>query len=132
MAGYTKLFDNILNSTIWQESDKTVRVWIAMLAVKNADGFVEGSIPGFAYRAKVTTAEMEEAVRILSSPDPYSSNPANEGRRIVPVDGGWVVLNHKEWRDRLQQQQGSRAVDMVRYRKKRNGLHQGVTGYIKA
>ena len=121
MAGYTKLFSCILSSTIWQESDKTLRVWIAMLASKNAEGFVEGSIPGFAHISKVSIPDLLEAVRILSSPDPYSSNPANDGRRIQPVNGGWVVLNHKEWRDKLQQQQGSRAVDMVRYRKRKAG-----------
>lgn len=95
---YAKLFSSILSSTIWLEDHHIVRVWIALLAMKDQDGIVEASIPGLAHQARVTVAEAEEALQKFLSPDPYSRTPEHEGRRIAPVDGGWIVLNHEKYR----------------------------------
>lgn len=121
MAGYSKLFSSIVTSSIWSEDDKTLRVWFAMLAMTNANGYVEGSIPGFAHVARVTIPEMEHAIARLSSPDPYSRTPDNEGRRIEVVPGGWLILNYPTYRARGQAKEGGHAVVQKRYRdKKRN------------
>jgi hypothetical protein len=117
MAGFTKLFSSIVTSTIWCEDNATLRVWIAMLAMSDAHGRVEGAIPGFANLARVSIEEMRQAVKILSSPDPDSRTPENEGRRIVVVDGGWWILNYKKFRESRQDQDGSRAAYMREYRK---------------
>ena len=117
MAGYTKLFSSLLMSSVWFGDDKTLRVWIAMLAMKNAHGVVEGTIEGFAILARVTRPEMEKAVRLLSSADPDSRNPDHEGRRIESVRGGWRVLNHDAYRNIGQSAPGSRAAYMREYGK---------------
>ena len=109
MAGYSKLFSSIVTSSIWSEDDKTLRVWFAMLALTDARGNVEGSVPGFAHVARVTIPEMEHAIERLSSPDPYSRTPDNEGRRVEVVPGGWVILNYCAYRERCQSKDGSRA-----------------------
>ena len=97
---YNKLFTKILDSSIWLQSDQTVRVWITMLAAMDEDGFTPfATVTNLAHRARVTLEETERAVGYLEGPDPHSGNPANDGRRIERVSGGWVVLNagaHRE------------------------------------
>lgn len=101
MTGYTKLFGSILASTIWREDDKTRLVWITILAMVNRNGIAEGSIPGLADMARVSVTDCEAALEKLQSPDKYSRSQEYEGRRITPVDGGWLVLNYRKYRDRM-------------------------------
>lgn len=118
MGGYTKLFSSIVTSTIWEEDLATRVVWVAMLAMKNWDGIVEGSIPGFARLANVTVPELEKALKVLMSPDPYSRTPDNEGRRIEAIAGGWLVLNHENYNYKGSEDH-KRSVDMERQRRHR-------------
>jgi len=99
--GYSKLFSEIVMSTIWREPNHVRIVWITMLALKDRFHCVNASIPGLADAAKVSIAECEEALRILLSPDPYSRTVENEGRRIKKVEGGWAVLNGEKYRNKL-------------------------------
>jgi hypothetical protein len=103
-SNYAKLFSSILTSTIWQEDDQTLRVWIAMLALKNRHGEVAGSLPGLAHQAKVSLPACERAIAKLAAPDPYSRTPDNEGRRIEVIPGGWRVLNHYKYRDAMSEE----------------------------
>lgn len=121
MAGYSKLFSCIVTSSVWCQDSATLRVWIAMLAMKDTNGNVEGSIPGFASLARVTVEEMRRAVEILSSPDPDSRTTDQEGRRITPIPGGWHIINHDKYRNMGQSQEGSRAPYMRGYRAKKKG-----------
>jgi hypothetical protein len=98
MPNYTKLFNSIVTSTIWTEDDKTRIVWITMLALADQNGEVHASIPGLARLAGVPVADAESAILKFLSPDPYSRTPANEGRRISAIDGGWELLNHAKYR----------------------------------
>ena len=119
MAGYSKLFSSIVTSSVWMEDDKTLRVWFAMLSLTDANGMVEGSVPGFANVARVTIPEMEHAIQVLTGPDPYSRTPDNEGRRLETVPGGWRILNYASYRSRGQAKDGSRAEYFREYRKRR-------------
>lgn len=101
MTGYTKLFHSILASTIWREDDKTRIVWITMLAMADKHGAVEAAIPGLADMARVSIAECEAALEKLSSPDKYSRTPDHEGRRIISKPGGWFILNHPKYREKM-------------------------------
>ena len=116
MAGFTKLFGSIVTSSIWGQDDKVLRVWIAMLALCDSDGRVEGSIPGFAHLCRMTVSEFEAALQVLGEPDSYSRTPDNGGRRIEAIPGGWIILNHRFYRDANQAKNGSRAPYMVQYR----------------
>ena len=130
MGGYSKLFSSIVTSSVWCEDHATLRVWIAMLATCDAQGTVDGSIPGFANLARVTLPEMRLAVDRLSSPDPDSRTPDNEGRRIEAIPGGWRILNYESYRNRLQEKQGSKARAMRESRERKgNALPDGVTRY---
>jgi len=95
---FTKLFNSILDSTIWQEPLETKVVWITMLAMVDRNGEVHASIPGLAKRAGVTLQQCNAALACLESPDEYSRTKDHEGRRIQEIDGGWRLLNHGKYR----------------------------------
>ena len=101
MSGYTKLFESILDSTIWAESAETRVVWITMLAMRNRDHVVEASLPGLAHRARVSLEACEKAVKKFLSPDRFSRSQENEGRRIRAVNGGWLILNGEKYRQKM-------------------------------
>lgn len=96
--GYTKLFGCIVASTIWREDNATRLVWITMLAMKNERHIVEASLPGLADLARVSFTDCEAAIKKLESPDKYSRNQENEGRRIQKCEGGWLILNGEHYR----------------------------------
>jgi hypothetical protein len=117
VPGFAKLFSSITESTVWSEPHYVVRVWIAMLARSDADGVVEGSVPGFAHLCHVTVEEMSDAIQRLSAPDPHSRTKDHEGRRIESFDGGWQILNYAKYRSQAQAKEGSRAPYYRKYRK---------------
>ncbi len=98
MAGYTKLFSSITDSTIWQAPDATRLVWITMLAMADQNGQIEASVPGLADRARVSLPACVEALKELAEPDEWSRTKEYDGRRITEIDGGWVLLNHAKYR----------------------------------
>ena len=98
MTGYTKLFSSITDSTVWREPDRTRLVWITMLAMADADGYVAASVPGLADRARVPLEDCLKALEAFRAPDEWSRTKEYEGRRIMDVDGGWQLLNHGKYR----------------------------------
>lgn len=97
---YNKIFSKIVDSSIWGESESTRLVWLTFLAVMDEDGFVcLASVDNVANRARVSMAKARTAIERLESPDPESSDPDNEGRRIERVPGGWLVLNAPKYRE---------------------------------
>lgn len=132
MAGYTKLHSDMLESSIWSEDDKTRIVWITMLLLTDAKGYVGASLPGLAHAARVDLASCEHAVKRLSSPDQYSRTKENDGRRIAEVDGGWVIINYEKHRNRVSSDaEAAGARDrMRRYRARKKESTRNVTdGY---
>jgi hypothetical protein len=99
--GYTKLFGDIVASSIWDEDDKTRIVWVTMLALKDRAHFVRGTERYLALAARVTPEECGRALKKLLSPDKKSRSPENEGRRIEERPGGWVVLNGEKYQKLL-------------------------------
>jgi hypothetical protein len=98
---FTKLFGTILASTVWQEPDSTRLTWITMLAMADRDGLVSASVPGLAHMARVSLPQVEAALATFLAPDPYSRTPDNDGRRIEAAPGGWRLLNHGMYRQRV-------------------------------
>jgi len=117
--GYAKLFSTITESSLWSEPKEVRLLFVTMLAKANSVGFVEAAIPGLSRAANLTIEEVQKALPILESPDPFSKNPDHEGRRIVPAPGGWVVLNYEEYRSRQSEEERREYMReyMRRYRK---------------
>ncbi len=103
--GFTKLFNTIVTSTIWQEDDKTRIVWITMLAIADAFGNVFAAIPGLASVANVTIEAAQKAVENLLAPDEWSRTKDFEGRRIEVIDGGWHILNYGKYRKMMDEEE---------------------------
>ena len=96
---YTKLFNKILASSIWNEDDKTRLVWITMLAMQNERHIVEGSVGGIATLARVSHQDAQNAIKKLEDPDPDDSSKVEEGRRIKSLEhGGWLIVNGEAYR----------------------------------
>jgi len=118
--GYVKLFQSILKSSLMRLDSDTFKVFIAMLAMAGPDGIVRASILAISDDSKVGLPETERALKIFMEPDQYSTNPANEGRRVERVEAGWLILNHAAYRERkpLSQQQANARVQRHREKKK--------------
>jgi hypothetical protein len=95
---YTKLFQSILDSTIWLENDETRLVWITMLAMADKNGEVQASVPGLARRACVPLEATQRALEKFLAPDPHSRTKDDDGRRIEVIGGGWSLINYQQYR----------------------------------
>jgi hypothetical protein len=110
MAGFTKLYSDIITSSIWSEDDHTRILWVTMLALADAEGFVPGSVAGLAPVARLKLDDCKRAIGRLESPDEYSRTADHDGRRIEPCDGGWLILNYAKFRARRDLSQDPEAV----------------------
>lgn len=63
-------------------------------------GFVAAAGVGIIHRALLKEKEGYEALRALSQPDPDSRSQEFEGRRLVRINGGYLILNYMKYRDR--------------------------------
>lgn len=112
---FTKLHATILDSSVWQEPAHVRLVWITMLAMAGHDGVVQASVGGLAHRARVTREECAQALALFMGPDP-DSRDRTTGERIEEVPGGWLVLNHANYRDRQTREQALTAARVARHR----------------
>ena len=118
MSGFTKLDSGIVHSTIWVQPHDVLRVWIALLALANIDGYVRTAAPALAHTCMIPVDRMREILRILESPDEDSRSEAEGGRRLLKVQGGWWLVNHAEYRQKVSAEE-KRAADRERIAAKR-------------
>ena len=114
---WTPVFASILNSSVWGLGDHVRLVWLTMLFLKDWDGVVRINITGLSRQALVPIDKVQEALKVLSSPDQFSSSGDHEGRRIREVEGGWEILNHDKYVERLDKCRSDQA-------RKKNALMQ--------
>lgn len=103
MNTWTPLFSKIVDSSIWAEPDHVVKVFLTMLALKDADQVVRYNAFAIAQRAHKTEAEVLAALKVLSEPDRNRIEPQpHEGKRVERVDGGWLLLNGQYYEDMMR------------------------------
>lgn len=124
MTGYTKLFSSILMSSIWEESNETRLVWVTMLALADQFGHVDGTVKSLARVARVSVEDCQKALDCFLSPDPYDRSGVDDGRRIVAENGGWTLVNHAAYRQKMSIDE-RRARDRERKRAKRTPVSAG-------
>lgn len=120
---YNKLFTSILDSSIWLETTPTRIVWVTLLAAMDEDGFVRmATVSNLAGRARVTLEEASDAVKALEGPDVHCPEQEHQGRRIERVDGGWMVLNSRKYREIVnrEKEKEQTRIRVARHRAKRN------------
>jgi hypothetical protein len=122
---FVKLDCGILNSTLWFERDAREIFITALLMAEPFEtteplpqieihsleltgwsvppgwyGFVPAASVGILHRAKVDEASGLEALKRMGEPEESSRSKDYEGRRLVRVDGGFIILNFMKYRDR--------------------------------
>jgi hypothetical protein len=128
---FAKLFSSITESSLWSEDKSTRLLFVSMLARADATGYIEASIPGLARVSNLTMEETLASLKVLESPDPYSKDldehPDNEGRRIIKVKGGWLLINYESYRvQRGEEERRKYMRDYMRdYRKRKQSVKDG-------
>ena len=97
--GFTKLDETILRSSIMAEQPETFKVFIAILAATDPDSIARVSSIFLAGACYLDLETIDEAIKVLESPDPRSRSMAEDGRRIRRVDGGYLVINYQKYRE---------------------------------
>lgn len=140
---YVKLDTRILESTLWVTRDpREVFITALLMAIPYEFqepmpqirvraleetgfivppgwyGFVDAAGVGIVRRAMVESEAGLDALEQLGEPDLESRTKDFEGRRMVRVNGGFVILNFMAYRDR----DNTGAERMKRYRNRKKGV----------
>ena len=100
MAGFVKLYETALRSTLWDLDAPTRVLFITMLLMKDSRQVVDSSVPGLAKMANLTLEETEAGLDRLQEPDPYSRSVEHDGRRVIAVSNHeWEIVNGSKYRD---------------------------------
>jgi len=122
---FVKLDCGILNSTLWFEHDAREVFITALLMAEPFElreptpqikvdalgetgwvvppgwyGFVPAAGVGITHRAGLKEGAGRAALEILGAPEQSSRSPEFDGRRLVRIDGGYIVLNYIKYRER--------------------------------
>ena len=105
MSMFTPLFNQIIDSSIWEEPPHVRCVFITMLIKKRPDNTVLGTPYNLSRWACLPEDVVMDALRVLSSPDTRRLEPQpHEGRRIKKLEDrdGWLLLNGKKYQDEIR------------------------------
>lgn len=132
MSGwFVKLYGSILDSSVWATSAECRLLWVTMLAMADENGIVRSSVAGLAHRARISREGCEAGLELLQAPDADSVTPDYDGRRVERVEGGWLVLNARKYRDLRTDSQAKAAERVRRFRERvstdRDESRRGVT-----
>lgn len=122
---YVKVDSALLTSSLWQDPDALKVFFTALLMAYPTEvmeplpeigigtldetgymvqpgwyGFVEAAGPGLIHAACLDREPGMAALRRLTQPDKESRGKEYEGRRLIRVDGGFIVLNYMKYRDK--------------------------------
>lgn len=95
---YGKLFASTFTGSLYGKGPTLISVW-AWIIANTKFGSVEINPALVSQSIGLSIGEVESALECLSSPDPKSRSPAEEGRRIVREGMyQWRVVNHESYR----------------------------------
>lgn len=120
MEFWSPLFSKIVESSLWGETDVVVKVFLTMLAKKDARHMVMKNAYEIAVWSRKTELEVIEAIKVLCSPDKKRIEPQPfDGRRLMKVEGGWLVLNGQYYHEmmRSQKRKEYKRVKQAEYRR---------------
>ncbi len=126
MTGFVKLYgDRLLGSSLMDEAIEARWLFMCLLGKADENGYVRCQTVGAAARlANLTEDQAARALEALSSPDPKSTTPDHEGRRILHVEGGWTVVNHSKYREMRTERQIRNAGYQTKHREKDRLIRQ--------
>ena len=96
---YVKIYSGINESSV-AELDVHVRwLWIVLLTKADQYGNVFGTVQALARIANLSVEDTQDALNRLGAPDPSSTSPDEEGRRLIPAGQNlWHVVNYLKYR----------------------------------
>lgn len=113
MRTWAPLWSGIVNSSLWDEPDHVVKVFMTMLAIKDMDHIVRASAYEIGRMSRKSETEVLDAMKILSSPDSKRvEKQEHEGRRIQLVEEGWLILNGGKYHELVR-------TEMARWRNRK-------------
>jgi hypothetical protein len=91
---FTPIFERILDSSINEEAPYVRWLFLAIVLLQDSDNVVRGyNAYKLHRRANLTIEQVEEGLKILSSPDKRNPDQPHDGRRILKVEDGWQIVN---------------------------------------
>ena len=97
--GYVKLYDQLFSSSIIEEDILVRWVWVSLLMTCDKNGNIYGTIPALARKMNVTEEQLERGLGVLMAPDPSSTSPDHEGRRIIEAGPNLLFcVNYQKYR----------------------------------
>lgn len=98
---FAKVFSQIFDSSI-ADNYRHRHVFMDLLVLADSDGVLDMTAGAISRRTNVPLEQVEEALKALSSPDPESRTPGEDGRRLLPIDEGrswgWRIVNYGTYR----------------------------------
>lgn len=99
---YGKVFSSMYDGTLATRGPWQALVTFQQLIVlSDRDGVVDMTTEAIARRTSIPLEIIETGIAALLHPDPRSRTPAEDGRRIIPLedhrDWGWQIVNHAKY-----------------------------------
>ncbi len=117
MSNFSKIYDHILDSTLWEASPEARLVFLGMTFAADLDGkLLTRTTSALARRLNLPEDYVEKGLAVVTAPDAKSANKAFEGRRVVPIDGGWLVVSKPDYIRHQSATQSAWAEKKARYR----------------
>ncbi len=118
---YGKIFDSMYKGTMYGHWEAIV-TFQQMIVLSDSDGIVDYTPIALSATTSIPIEIILKGIDILSSDDPYSRTPGNNGKRIELLDShrnwGWKIVNHKYYRD-LSSKEDKKEKDKIRIALKR-------------
>lgn len=103
MNTWTPLWSGIVESSLWEESGDVVKVFMTMLARKDADHVCRLDAYKIHKLCNIDELEVLSILKALASPDKRRKTKQEfDGRRIKAVEDGWLILNGAKYRRMVQ------------------------------
>ena len=119
---YAKIFDSMYEGTLYGHWEAIVTLQ-QMLVLCDPVGVIDMTPQAIAGKTSIPIEIILKGIEVLTSPDPHSRTPGEDGRRIATIDEhrpwGWYIVNHAKYQ-RLKSAEEKREADRVRMAEKRN------------
>lgn len=111
MERYTPFWSQIVDSSLWMEDERVIKVFLTMWGLQDTDHVVRctpfaigkrcwGGCKGWTLEA--AEKEVVRSLQVLASPDRKRNEPQeHEGRRVKKVSDGWLILNGEKYHRKM-------------------------------
>jgi hypothetical protein len=99
---YGKVFRQMYKGSMSRQGWESIVTMQQFIVLADSDGVVEMTLEAIAAETTIPIEVLKKGVEVLSSPDPGSRTPDEDGRRIALLDNrrdwGWQLVNYAKYR----------------------------------